>query len=73
MGEVHPLTSGNKGTIIGVTITATHAERVRAREPGELRDTGVAPPAPLTVSPRLLAEVCWSTTSVGMTLARRPS
>ena len=73
MGEIDSTASGNEGTVIGVTIIAAHAERVRAREPSELRDTGVAPPAPLTVSPRLLAEVCWSTTSVGMTLARRPS
>ena len=57
MGEVDSTASGNEGTVIGVTVTARHAERVRAREPGELRDTGVAPPGPFTVSPRLLAEV----------------
>jgi len=57
MDEVDATASGHEGTVIGVTVPARHAERVRAREAGELRDTGVAPPGPFTVSPRLLAEV----------------
>jgi hypothetical protein len=57
IGEVDPPTSGTEGTVIGVTITATHAERIRTSKTGELRDTGVALPDPFTVSPHLLAEV----------------
>ena len=71
MGEGDPTARGIEGTVIGVTITATHDERIRANKPGELRDTGVAPPAPLTVSRRFLAEVFWSAVGVGVTLARR--
>ncbi len=72
MGEVDPTTSGTEGSVIRVPITAAHAERVRASEPGELlRDTGVAPPDPFTVSSHLLAEVFWSAVDIRATLARR--
>jgi len=67
MGEVDSMAGGNKGTVIGVTITTAHDKRVRASEPGELRDTGVAPPAPLTVSRCLLAEVFWGAVSISVT------
>ena len=52
VGDVNPTVSGNKGIIIGVTITATHDEQGRSDDTRAF----LALPNPLTVSLLLLTE-----------------
>jgi len=64
VGDVNPTVSGNKGIIIGVTITATHDEQGRS---DDTRAFLALPSRPLTVSLLLLTEFLRSAIGSGVT------